>query len=415
MSANKKETSVKKNIMFIIPNMVGGGAEKTVGNLSIELSKFYNVYLTIIESPSEHFYDYKGQLISLKKEIEENYAHSNILLRIPFVKRVIKLILRVIILKRLKKQYNIHAAISFLFPADILNVLSKTKEKNIISLRNYTSIRESGFLKNYAIRFNLKKCDQIIAISEGVKKDASFTYKIPESKFKVIYNACVINEFTTENSNYLKIEGNNNILNVGRLSNCKGQWHLIRAFSEVIKAIPTAKLYILGVGPLNEYLNKLIIDYNLQNNIYLVGFVGNPKYYYDNCEIFAFSSLDEGLGNAVVEAIYCQVPIISTDYTAGARELIDPNLKVDKVDEIVHGEYGVIVPCFDGNKYNYDDPLTNAELTMAQGIVDLLQNESMQLHYKQKLQERKNDFTAEKIVAEWISVIEGSYEKEIIH
>lgn len=397
---------MKKNIMFIIPNMVGGGAEKTVGNLSVELSKFYNVYLTIIENPSEHFYDYKGQLISLKKEIEENYANINVLLGIPLVKRAVKLILRVIILKRLKKQYNIHAAISFLFPADILNVLSKTKEKNIISLRNYTSLGEPGFLKKYAIKLNLSKCDQIIAISEGVKKDASFTYKIPEKKFKVIYNACVINEFTTENSNYLKIEGNYNVLNIGRLSNCKGQWHLIRAFSEVIKVIPSAKLYILGVGPFEEYLRKLIVDYNLQNNIFLVGFVGNPKYYYDNCEIFAFSSLHEGLGNAVVEAICCQVPIISTDYKAGARELLDPNLKVDVVNEIVYGEYGVIVPCFDGNKYNYDDPLTKSELTMAQGIIDLLQNENIQLHYKQKLQERKKDFTVEKIISEWMSIIE---------
>ena len=206
----------------------------------------------------------------------------------------------------------------------------------------------------------------------------------------------------------MKVEGNNNILNVGRLSNCKGQWHLIRAFSEVIKIIPTAKLYILGVGPLKEYLNKLIIDYNLHSNIFLVGFVGNPKYYYDNCEIFAFSSLDEGLGNAVVEAIYCQVPIISTDYIAGARELLDPNLKVDVVDEIVYGEYGVFTPCFDGNKYSYDDPLTKAELTMAQGIVDLLQDENVRLQYKKKLQERKKDFTVKKIVAEWISVIEGA-------
>lgn len=397
---------MKKNIMFIVPNMVGGGAEKTVGNLSIELSKFYKIYLVIIESPSEHFYDFSGKLVSLKDEIKKRYSKFDFLLKIPFIKRIMKLFFRVHLLKKMKKEYKIHASISFLFPADIINVLSKIQEKTIISLRNYTSLGEPGFIKKYAVKFNLTKCDQIIAISEGVKKDAISTYGIKAGKFKVIYNPCVMHEFNSTNNNYVEITGKYNVLNVGRLSDCKGQWHLIRAFSEVVKQLPDAKLYILGVGPFAEYLETLVDDYNLQKNIYLVGFVGNPKYYYDHCNLFAFSSIHEGLGNAVVEAIHCELPVISTDYLAGATELLSPDLQNKEINEITYGKYGVIVPKMDGIKYKSKDPLTRSEKILADGMIKILKDENMQIYYKEKLKERRKDFTVEKIVDEWKSIIE---------
>ena len=120
---------MKKNIIFILPELYGGGAEKTVGNLSKKLIDKYNIDIILFrDTPIK--YAYSGNLVYLPER-----KKNNIFAKIVFFLHAIKF------LKKYKREHNIDYSISFLTAADIVNVFSKVKDtKNIISIRNTDSI-----------------------------------------------------------------------------------------------------------------------------------------------------------------------------------------------------------------------------------------------------------------------------------
>ena len=95
---------------------------------------------------------------------------------------------------------------------------------------------------------------------------------------------------------------------MGRLTRPKGQWHLIRALSYVKKEIEDVKLLILGQGELKGYLKELVDKLDLRNNVEFLGYQRNPFKYIASSDLFVFSSLYEGFGNVLVEAMACGVP-----------------------------------------------------------------------------------------------------------
>ena len=141
-------------------------------------------------------------------------------------------------------------------------------------------------------------------------------------------------------------------MTAGRLVDQKGQWHLIRAFSRVINKMPDAKLLILGQGGNKDYLESLIKDYKLEDSIKLLGYKSNPYIYMVRSDIFAFSSVYEGLGNILVECMACGLPVVSADYKYGAKELLAPDMDLKtEIHEVTYGEYGILVPEMDDKKY----------------------------------------------------------------
>ena len=82
------------------------------------------------------------------------------------------------------------------------------------------------------------------------------------------------------------------------------------------------RLVILGDGPERSKLEKLIIDKNQQENIYLLGLQENPFHYLKRSDLFVLSSNWEGFGNVVFEALTCAIPVISTDCEFGPNEII---------------------------------------------------------------------------------------------
>lgn len=94
---------------------------------------------------------------------------------------------------------------------------------------------------------------------------------------------------------------------VGRWNYQKGYDLLIKAMKKVVQFYPLSHLYIIGLKPKNEHtavVDKLILEYNLQNNIHELGLQNNPyKYiYYSDC--FVLSSRYEGLPNVLIESTY---------------------------------------------------------------------------------------------------------------
>jgi glycosyltransferase involved in cell wall biosynthesis len=104
------------------------------------------------------------------------------------------------------------------------------------------------------------------------------------------------------------------LINVGSLLPVKGQLSLLRVMRRVVDAIPQARLQLVGEGPLKHDLRLVIEQLNLQAHVTLNEAIAHDELpaLYQQASLFAQTSLHEGQGMAVLEAMACGVPCVGT-------------------------------------------------------------------------------------------------------
>ena len=406
----------KKNILLIIYNLTEGGAQRLASNLSLELAKTYNVYIVLNESKIT--YPYNGDLFVLNSKATKN-----------LFKKAKEFIYCIKKIKKIKRRVNIGCSISFLEDANIINLCTNYGDKKFISLHSdYPLKHMKGIIKIiYLIlcRLFYKKADKIIVVSKYTKKLLIDKLKIKENKIEVIYNFININYITKQANeelhNFENIFNNKKtIISVGRLTYQKSQWYLIRAFKTLKEMFPNCNLVILGDGDLREYLLELSnslqlktyniwdeMDLNETYDVYFLGFQENPFRFMKRSKLFVFTSLWEGFPLAILEAMACGLPVISTDCYSGPREILAPSTDVlYKTKEIERADYGILIPEADKKKKNFNDPLTNMEKCLIEAIKGVLEDENLYEYYKEKSLKRAHDFDKNHIINKWIELIE---------
>lgn len=390
-----------KNISIIVQKLNGGGAERCAANLSLELSKYYNVKLIVFDN-SNQVYRHGGELIDLGLPPRSG-VHG----------KIVNVIKRIICLKKIKKSMNIECSISLLAGANLVNVLSRYKDKVIISERNLTSFFETSFISKLQVKLLANSADKVVALSNKVKKDLIENFNISESKIITIYNSCDYNRLKNPSKRAQEILQSLNsnykyITTVGRLTEQKSQCNLIKSFKLINDKIPESRLLILGEGELEGDLKNLAKSLNLDKYIIFPGYVKDPHAIIEKCDIFAFTSIVEGLGNVLLEALACSKVIVSSDCDAGPREILAPNTDIDiKTDKIEFGEYGVLVPTFTKEESNFDkDDFNKKHQIIADAIIDLLLDDSKKNYYENQAKKRIEDFTPINISNCWKKVIE---------
>lgn len=197
-------------------------------------------------------------------------------------------------------------------------------------------------------------------------------------------------------------EKNTIIINSGRLTYQKGQWHLIRAFKRISIRYPNIKLAILGKGDLENELISLIHKLELDEKVILLGYQSNPFKYIYNSKIFVLSSLFEGFGNVILESMACGIPVISTDCKSGPQEIIFENFDINKsVSDISYGKYGVLVPVFDGKTDFTESELSREEVLLADSIIKLIEDDNLINKYICNGIKRVENFTLSEIIKKW--------------
>ncbi len=401
----KKNT--KKNIILYIANLRGGGAERVVSTLSLNMPD--HIGTTVVVCNAERvFYDYKGDLVDLKPPQHLKWLYSIY----PIYK-----------LRKIKKERNIDAAISFIDGSNLRNIYSQIlydhKSKVVISVRNFPSKRKNQ-LRNGWIKLFYNRADLIVAVSRRIKQDLVDNFGIERDKVRVIYNPCNIEriknlskEKTTKKEDISIFKENCpvivNLANF-KTNGQKGQQHLIRAFKIVQDEYPDAKMIFIGRGKLENYAKRLTEELDLSSNVYFLGFQDNPFKFLAKSDIFVLSSLFEGLPNTMLEAMACDLPIVSTDCPSGPREILAPDTDFRKQlrDKIEYAEYGILTPVCDGKQYSATDPITKEEALLSKALISLLEDEQLRKKYKEKSKERIKDFEPEKIVSQWLEVINVS-------
>ncbi len=304
----------KQKLLMILPTLAKGGAERVAAILSNYFPP--NIEVIFVLFKREITYNYRGRVISLDLPGQRG-----------ILKKVFSMILRYVKLKKILREEQPDKVISFLEGPNFLNIISY--KEPIIGVHNYKSISDKkNIINKIIIKYFYPKASLIITCSNEIKEDLVKNWKINSSLIKVIYNPIDIKEIrklTREDVdvNFREIFKFPVIINVGSLTEQKGQKYLIQAFAEVKKEIKDAKLLILGEGPLRKELELLAEKLGVKEDVIMPGFVKNPFKYIARSKLFVLSSLWEGFPMALLEAIACGVPVISSNCKSGPAEILD--------------------------------------------------------------------------------------------
>jgi L-malate glycosyltransferase len=110
--------------------------------------------------------------------------------------------------------------------------------------------------------------------------------------------------------------------NIAALVPHKGQRHLIEAARLVVQRMPDVRFLILGEGELREMLERQVREYHLEKHVFLPGFRTDVLGCLKGFDLFAMSSVTEGLGTALLDAMACGKAIVATK-TGGIPEVVD--------------------------------------------------------------------------------------------
>ena len=346
-------------IVFTIPSLGFGGAERVVSILANKMSESHEVSIILVSGKKEVRYQISEKVELILLEQKKNSVKTWLNYR-----RVCK---------KLAPDVNIAflsdigaVATMFLIGTGIPVIIS---ERNDPSGADQTPSIPVKILQKIATCF----CKGYVFQSEGAR---SFYPQRARRNSCIILNPLEIEKMPKRETDRI----DNRIVSVGRLHAQKNHKMLINAFANS-KAKDTHTLHIYGEGVLRDELSELITSLEMNDRIFLEG---NSKQVHEdikNSKLFVFTSDYEGLPNALMEAMVMGIPCISTDCSpGGARMLIDDR------------ENGILIPCGDVERLT-------AELdNVVCGAYDL---ESM--GNKAKLLAEKTN--ADQIVNEWIKNI----------
>lgn len=413
---------MKKNVLLLVNQLHGGGAQKVVANMSKQLAEFYNVTIAIYNDTDKVVFEYAGDLVKLNLPYAED-THNN-----PFFKRMLRSLSLLKQVRKIKKQRNIHTTISFMEASNIMNILSRRKDKVVLSVRSYLSneLADIPRLRVFGkvIRVLYNRADYVVVPANLVKNDLVKNFGVKPDKVELIYNFTDIKSANNSTQaplppHHEKIFSHTNIIiNIGRMNFPKAQWLQPMVLSKVLKSTPDTKLVILGDGVLKNkiyetakieglkiYEEGVNAPAEVENDfdIFLLGFIKNPFPYLIKSTLFLKSSVYEGFPNVIIEAMCCGLPVVSSDCASGPREILSPASDINpKASSNEFAEYGVLTPVSGVNSVTEEQYATFT----AEAVAELLSNSETKKNYQQKSLKRAGDFDVSRIIGQWINLIE---------
>lgn len=178
------------------------------------------------------------------------------------------------------------------------------------------------------IRLLYPEADGICTVSQAASKDLAAFARLPLLRVQTIYNpfdTSRIAQLAAEPLVHPWFEPGQPpvLLAIGRMNEAKDFPVLIRAFAQ-LNQHRAARLVILGEGELRLELENLLLQLNLGvDAVQMPGFVPNPYAWLARCSLFVLSSRREGLPGALIEAMACGTPVVSTNCLSGPDEILE--------------------------------------------------------------------------------------------
>ncbi len=368
-----EESDSRKKILFIIPSLVAGGAERSLLNLLLTLNqKKYKISIILLEDlPKVNPLEGLGNhgIVCLKKKNRWDLG------RLVFccgdnIRRI-----------------NPDVIVCVMTYSTIITFFSLfffSLNKKVISWEHSVPVHDlrterfSG-LKALLIKLFYRRAEKIITVSkEAAKEYIEYFYLKPENVM-TIYNPIpleVIKKKSLEAVDHPFINGEDYlIITAGRLEHVKRYDRLLRIFALLRGQSIKAKLVIAGKGTLERDLRKLSKELGIQDYVSFIGFRDDIFSWIKKADLFVLTSDYEGFPMVLLESMACGTPVI-TSYFAGVTELVE------------NGKNGVIVN-------------SNDEKDFAQAIIKLLKDEELCETIKEHGLSCVKKFGTEKLVSDF--------------
>lgn len=238
-------------------------------------------------------------------------------------------------LKKFISHIKPDAIFSFLEKSNLLTITVPTKAKKIVSVHNVLSVQytkiKSNKIRNLTykmIKWAYNKCPNVIAVSKQVKDDLIYSFGVNERNIHVINNYVDrrdIHEKSQQPIDDFEFRNDKKyVMNVGRFSDQKAQWKLIKAFSVFLSASKRddVDLVLMGNGDYKEDLSNLAVKLGIKNNVHILPFKINPYKYMAKANLFVLSSIFEGFPIVLAEVSSLRIPFVGTD-KAVPEEMFD--------------------------------------------------------------------------------------------
>lgn len=374
-----------KKILFLMPSMVGGGAERTLINL---LSKMdynrYHVDLLVVSNNGVYLNQVPRQV-----EILGLFKNDFLVRVLAFLQKKygLQLLYKYVIKKKVKKKYDV--GISFLdgnftdllFLIQGLNKRITWVHSSYKTYRNFAKFYENEKYRNKLMVKRYGKLDAIYFVSNDAMAEFIQIFGT-YPKMEVIYN--LINEKQIQSkAAQFSAQANSfkgfTFLALGSLLPVKGFDRLIRASAIVKNKGFDFSVKIVGEGPERQNLQKLIAEFNLEGNVELLGFNNNPYPLLKRATVFVMTSVSEALPTALCEAMILKKPVIVTN-CSGCRELVDK------------GNYGLMAE--------------QSDTDLAQKMTQLLSDPSLISFYEEKSLKRSELFNDDFVLNKYYQVFD---------
>lgn len=346
---------MKIKIIFILPSLRPGGAERVISYIASNLnSKLFVVKLIIIGYEEDNAYDVST--------LEVKYLNK---------KRVLLAVLELYQLIQKEKPNIVFSSIIHVnilmgfFSLFIKNTSFIAREASVISSFNKYS-KVNSKLQHFLIRLFYTNFSKIICQSFDMKEDLINGYNFSPTKLVVINNP-----ISLQKSFPSKVFDNNmiNFITVGRLSKEKGHIRIIDTLSKVKNY--SYHYTIIGSGSEKEKIIEKIEGHDISDSITFIPYTSEVLLRLSQNDYYLQGSYVEGFPNALLESCSVGTPSIAFNAPGGTKEIIENG----KNGFIVEDENGFLSVLNDIKKLKTIDRLTTKEIVLSKFNGEKIMNE----------------------------------------
>ena len=269
-----------------------------------------------------------------------------------------------------------HAAVAYM-AKQILK--SQNIEIPVVTTLHGTDITLVGNHPAFApvVEFSINNSDGVTAVSHSLKEDTLNSFKV-NKEIEVIHNFIDLSRFKKTNKDHFKKaiapDGEKVLSHVSNFRKVKRVQDVIHVFHKVLQKIPS-KLLMIGDGPERQSCELLCRKHNICSQVRFLGKQDAIEELLAVSDLFVMPSESESFGLAALEAMACEVPVISSN-TGGIPELN------------IHNETGYLAEVGDVD-------------TMADFAIKILQDEEMHQTFRKRAFEQAEKFDLQQILPKY--------------
>jgi glycosyltransferase involved in cell wall biosynthesis len=222
-------------------------------------------------------------------------------------------------------QYGYHSAVAILigklFRRPSVLKLTSTGAEGIES-----TLSKLGRFRSLLVAIH-RKADACVATTMKAR-DEAVAFGISPDRIAVIPNGIDISEYspsrTIRDGVTVRADeraSGGTAIFCGRLSAAKNPVGMLEAWAAVVATHPTARLVVVGDGPMRPLLEEFLSRRPACTGVTLLGEVSDVVRWYREADVFVLSSNHEGLSNSLLEAMSCGLPVVSTN-VSGSSEIL---------------------------------------------------------------------------------------------